>query len=118
MIIWVDDSRDIEVAGSHVSVPGNLSEHTWGDGRTLGDREPVADPSLWEGDSLGSETSEVEVGNGSVTSRWSEVDGAGSAVLVDKVNGVGGSNGSSESCNDSSETHVDSWWYLGRRCGN
>lgn len=84
-IIWVDDSRDIEVGSTSEAIETDLSEHAWDVGCSVRNGVPVANPADREGLVDGSETRDDELGDRFETSVLSEDDGSLDAVLVDEM---------------------------------
>ena len=116
VIIWADDGRYIEEGVTGETTEANLTEHTWNVLGSFGDRVPVADPSVGEAGISCSEPSHYNGWDILKRSLRGENDSAFSAVLVDKVNDVGGSN---ERCKrggceeDASELHFGGWFGCG-----
>jgi len=97
VVIWVDNGGYIEPgSGGTPSIERDLSEHTWDVIGTLLNGIEVTDPSVWEGDVLGSKTIDGDGVNGFLTLLWGEVDGALDRILVDEINAVGKSLSSHE----------------------
>lgn len=96
VVVWVDDSADIEVVHTSPAIEGDLAEHAWDISGILGDGVPVANPSGWEGLVGSLETLEGELGDRLESSVLSEDDGALSRVLVDEVHRSGQGGGSEE----------------------
>lgn len=91
VIVWVDDSADIEEVGSAEAVPANFTEHAGLVLLALGDGVPVADPAVGEGGFLGCSTREVHGRNLGRAFLRCEDDLAVCAVLRDHVDGAAGS---------------------------
>ena len=92
-VVRVDNGGDIKVGCSSKAVESNLAKHAWDIFRSLGDRVKVTNPSSWEGDIASGEAFDSEFVNGRQTLLCGEDNGTGGAVLIDKVNCVGGSHG-------------------------
>jgi len=84
-VIWIDDSRDIEVRGTSEAIEADLSEHAWNSLLALRDGEPIACPAGREGLIGSGHTGDDELGDGLEASVLSEDDGTLGVVLVDKV---------------------------------
>lgn len=91
VIIWLDDGRDVEEGVSGITLEADLTKHAWNIDCTLGNRVPIANPSLRKLSITGSMTGDGDRGNGIKWHLRSENDCALSCVLVDEMNRVGSS---------------------------
>jgi len=86
---WVDDSGDIKVVCTRVTVPADLAQHTGDVVGTLAVRVPVSDPGDREGNVGCVVAFENDIVDGGETFLGCEDDVAGGAVLVDELDCVG-----------------------------
>lgn len=111
VVIWVDDSADIEEVRAAEAVPANFTEHTGLVLLALRHGVPVAYPSVGEGGYLRSSAGELHRGYLRRAFLRGEDDFAVCVVLRDHVDGVGRS-GDSEQSRDREglpELHCGGW---------
>lgn len=108
-IVWIDDSRHIEISLLSEPIEANFSEHAWLILGSPGNGVPVADPSIGESGFSCTQSWDDEWYNFLERSLRGEDDGSLSVVLVDEVDRVrSNERGKRSDCEEESrELHSD-----------